>query len=122
MGPPGGPVSSIQMEVDVDHHLYGYRMTLVHGGSEFVLANSLDSFLIEPHAEVLGDVDILGVAVCIDHELKADGALKISLPRLVGKFGLNRVDDSRCAHASSNAHEAATVTATAARTGPKAMS
>ena len=113
---------SMKVEFDIHNDLHWHGVTLVHSGSEFVLAHRLYGFLIKSHSEVLGDVDILRVPVCIDHELKAHGTLKISLPRLVGKFGLNRVDDSGCAHASAYAHQAATVPAAAARPGSEPAS
>ena len=79
----------MKMEFDIHNDLNRHRMALVHGGSEFVLANRLHGFLIEPLAKVFGDVNILRISIGIDDELKAHGALEIRLSCLVSKFGLN---------------------------------
>jgi hypothetical protein len=62
MRPPHLPVSSMEMKVDVDDHLHGYRVSLVHRRPELILANRLDGLLIQSQAEVMDNADVLGIA------------------------------------------------------------
>ena len=68
---------SIQVELDLDHHLHSYRMALIQRRLELVLPHCFDGFFIQAHSEVTEDADILRVPLRIDDELDGDAALEV---------------------------------------------
>ena len=56
----------MQAEIHVNDHLHRYRMTLIHRRPEPVLLHGFDSSLVETHAEMTNDVDVLRAALRID--------------------------------------------------------
>src|SRR5947207_14116561 len=101
------------MEFNFDHQLNSYWMSFVHGRFEFVLSHCFDSLLIQSHAEMTHDVDVLRIALAVDNELNRNAALEIGCTSFWGEFRINRMKDSGRTHAAADAHHAAAITATA---------
>src|SRR5579863_1068749 len=80
------PAGSVQVEGDVDDDLDGDGMALVHGGLELVLTGGFYSFLVETHAEVANDADVLRVSLLIDDELDGGGAREVGLTSIFREF------------------------------------
>jgi hypothetical protein len=59
----------MQVEVHVNQDLHGNRMPLVHGRMESVLPDCFDGFLVQSHAEVTDEANVLGIPFRIHDEL-----------------------------------------------------
>src|ERR1035437_10450610 len=105
---------SIQVEIDVDDHLHGDRMSLIHRGLESVLPDCFDRLFVQAHAEMTKFAHVLRIALRIDDELYRDAALEVRSASLLCKLRLSRVDEGWCAYAATDAHNAAAVAAAAA--------
>ena len=101
------------MEVHVNQDLYRHWVPLIHGGPELVQPYCFDGLLIQPHAEVTYQADVLRIPFRIDNQLNRNIALKIRPASFVCELRLNRTDDLRRTHASANAHQSAAVAAAA---------
>ena len=111
----------MEAEINVDHHLHGYRMTLVHCGAKPILLHRFNGPFIETHAQMTNHPDVLGIALRIDDELKRHNALIICLARFRGELRVNGINDAGRANAAANVHQAATKTAIAAGSYAGAM-
>src|ERR1700723_3167534 len=100
---------SMQVEVYVDQYLHGHWMSLVHSRPEPILLYSFDGLLVQPHAEMTYQADVLRILFGIDNQLDRNFALIILPTRVFCNFRLNGMDDLRCGYASAHAHQAATV-------------
>lgn len=80
-------------------------MTVEHRGFEPVLPHGFNGLLIEPHAEMMNDVNIFRMPVAVNDELKCDDALKPRLTRLTRKIGLHGMNEPRGGDAASDAHD-----------------
>ena len=116
----------MQVEFDFDNELDSDWVSFVHGGFESILPHSFDGFLIETHAEMTHDVDVLRIALAVNNELNGDAALEIGGTSFRGEFGINGMNDRRRTHAAAYAHHATAKAAAASRavaqtvTGPDA--
>ena len=76
-------LSLMQVELHIHNDLHSHGMSLIHCWLELVLLDGFNSFLIEAHAQMPRDADVLRIAICVDNQLQSHGPLKIRLPRLV---------------------------------------
>jgi hypothetical protein len=81
----------VEAEIDLDDHLHGDGMALVHCRAETILADGCDGFFFETHAEVAGYVDVLRVTIRVDDELDGNGARIILLASLLCELGIDGV-------------------------------
>src|SRR5579875_3567376 len=112
---------SMQPEIDVDDHLHGDRMALIHGRTEFVLLHGFDGFLVKPHAGVAHHAHVLGIALLVNDELQRNSALEVGFAGFLGELRLSLMDDDRGADAAAYRHDAAAVTAPTAHAGTGAV-
>src|SRR5450631_453244 len=96
-------------------------MPLIHGRFELVLFHGFDGLFIQPHSEMTYQLNVLRIPLRIDNELDRNAALKICPTRVLCKLRLNGMDDFRCSHSTTHAHQTTTVAATAARTRSAAV-
>src|ERR1700734_559640 len=89
-------------------------MAFEHGCLELVLPHCFDGLFLQPHAEMTGQAHVLRVPLRIDDELDRNTALVICLASFIRELRLNGVNEERCAHASTHAHQAASIAAAAA--------
>jgi hypothetical protein len=57
----------VQVEVNIHNDLYSYGMSLIHCWLELVLLYGFNGFLIETHAEMPRDANVLRIAICVDN-------------------------------------------------------
>ena len=104
----------MQVEGDLNHDLDGYRVTVIHGGLELVLTDSLYGFLIQAHAKMPCHVYVLRIALGIHDELDGASALELRLAGFFSELRLDGVKDGRGADAAADAHDAAAISPAAA--------
>src|ERR1035437_8935354 len=112
---------SIQVELDLNHHLHSYRMALIQRRLELVLPHCFDGFFIQAHSEVTEDADILRVPVRIADELEGAAAWEVRGTSILCDLRLNGVHDNGRADPAADAHDAAAIATAAAWSGSAAV-
>ena len=53
----------MEVEIDIDDDLHSYGVSLVHRWLEFILPDCLNGLIIQPHAKMANQANILWIAL-----------------------------------------------------------
>lgn len=113
---------SVQPEVDLHTHLYGYGLTIFRAGFKSPQTDRFDSLFVQSHAERARDADVVGLAIGPHYYLKLHSSLPLILTGFFAEFRIDPVDNLGSADAISNVVSVAADSAAPSRTNARTTS